>query len=385
MKLGYVCQYFTTEFRGPVTNLLFELSKKVDVTCYSSVGKHMQYHSGGSHTQYHEKINDSFLWRRYEYRFKLSGLLLPTNLSDLIGQDKPDILQTEEYYQPATHKVHDYHLKNKTPFIINHRGADPRTRTVKEKIFFPLANSWSKKAVRASGKVVCLTENGRGLFLEIFPFKEDDVVVIPNSIDPVMYDNANGDVFREEFNIPEEHPLVVCVARVHAQKRIDLLVESFQKVKEEIGDAVLAVVGPWMDDEKKKVDGLVRKLGVEDIIFTGPIDNDEVKHAYGASDIVCLSSEYEPFGYCLLEAMCQEKPLVAYDVGGIPEIIEDKKSGYHPSFGDTDAFASSVIDILSDPKKASRMGKRGRKIIDEKFLLSKNSKKLIRIYNELTG
>ena len=49
LRLGYVCQYFTTEYRGPVTNLIDELSNSIDVVNYSCASKHMQYYSGGIH------------------------------------------------------------------------------------------------------------------------------------------------------------------------------------------------------------------------------------------------------------------------------------------------------------------------------------------------
>jgi glycosyltransferase involved in cell wall biosynthesis len=385
MRLGYVCQYFTTEFRGPVSNLLHKLSESIDVVCYSSVGRHMQYYSGGRHAELTERLNEHFYLKRYEYRLKLGGVLFPRNLGRLISSDKPDILQSEEYYQPATHTVYKYSVRNNRPFIVNHRGSDRRNRTLRERLFFPPVNAFSKKVVMASGKVVCLTEKGRRLFLEVFPFKEDDTVVIPNSIDPGLFEGADGSRFRREYSIPEGKPLVVCVARIHPQKRVDLLVEAFSRVKDEVRDAVLAVVGPWTEAEKRRVDSIISKTGVEDVVFTGPVPNEDVKHAYAAADVVALASEYEPFGYCLLEAMCLGRPVVAFDVGGVSEIVEQGVSGFHVPFGDTNVFAGKILQLLEDGKTAARMGVEGRNLVDVKFSLQGNSRKLIEVYRELTS
>ena len=58
MKLAYVCQYFTREYRGPVTNLMSELSRGADVVNYSYLGKHMQYYTGGQHADALEKVGE---------------------------------------------------------------------------------------------------------------------------------------------------------------------------------------------------------------------------------------------------------------------------------------------------------------------------------------
>jgi len=127
----------------------------------------------------------------------------------------------------------------------------------------------------------------------------------------------------------------------------------------------------------------VQKLRVDDVVFTGPVANENMKNAYTTADIVVLTSEFEPFGYCLLEAMCLKKPTVAFSIGGIPEIIENGKSGYVVPFGDITGFAEKVALLIEDKALREKMGKRAIRIIDEKFLMEKNSKKLLDLYEML--
>ncbi|MBD3387511.1 MAG: glycosyltransferase [Candidatus Altiarchaeales archaeon] len=383
VRLGYVCQYFTQDYRGPVTNLLDELSKDIEVCNYSSAEKHMQYYGGGVHEEKTEKVSDNLVLRRYENRLKISGLLFPRNLMELISEDRPDILQSEEYYQPASHQAFRYARRNGIPFIFNHRGSEPRTRTLRERLFFNLANPLSKGLVRDSNAIVCLSQSGKNVISGVYPGVEGKTHVIPNSIDPDAYSGADGGKFRMEHGVPSDIPLLLCVARLHPQKRVDLLVRSFAMVKEDVRDSMLCVVGPWFESEKKKIDSLISDLGLDDVVFTGSIPNERVKDAYAAADVVALTSEYEPFGYCLLEAMAQSKPVVAFDIGAVSEIVEDGVTGYVSPFPDTEALASKAISMFEDGALSKKMGSNALERVRERFLLSENAARLVGLYEEL--
>ena len=385
MKVGYVCQYFTLEYRGPVTNLMHELSREVDVVNYSYVGKHMQYHAGGRHRELAEKINDHLTLRRYDVRLKLGGLLFPKDLTALLGEDRPDIIQSEEYYQPASHQAFEFAKKNKIPFIVNHRGSEERTRTLQERLFFTAANPLSQRLVEGSDAIVCLSEAGKRVLCGIYPKAEGKIHVIPNSVDPARYAGADAASFRKEYGIPDSAPLLLCVARLHPQKRIDLLVRAFAQVKKQLPESVLCVVGPWFPKEKKKVDSIVSELKVEDVLFTGSIPNENVKNAYAAADAVALSSEYEPFGYCLLEAMSLSKPVVAFGIGAVPEIVDDKVTGYHVPFPDVKAFAKKAAALLRDRRLAAKMGQAGLKRVKDRFHIRDNAGRLMKLYGDLRG
>jgi glycosyltransferase involved in cell wall biosynthesis len=383
VRLAYVCQYFTTRFGGPVTGLMRELAKSVEVVNYSSVEKHKQYYPGGVHADGAELHQGGLTARRYRVSRKLGGLLWPKGLETMLAEDAPDVVQSEEYYQPASHTSFRYAKKAGVPFIFNHRGSQDRRRTLKERLFFAAANPGSRRLVEGSDAIVCLSEAGRRALCAVYPQAEGKVRIIPNSIDPAEYAGADGASFRSGLGIPEDAPLLLCVARLHPQKRIDLLVRAFAQVKKRVPDSVLCVVGPWFPREKGKADELVRQLGVEDAVFAGEVPNAEVKNAYDAADAVALTSEYEPFGYCLLEAMALSKPTVAFGIGAVPEIVDDGATGYHVPFPDTAAFAERASRMLSDPAASRRMGRAGLARVNRLFHLKDNSAKLLRLYGEL--
>jgi glycosyltransferase involved in cell wall biosynthesis len=385
LKLGYVCQFFTKEYGGPVTNLMYALSDKIHVINYSFIGKHMQYYRGGRHLKAYEGVKRCFRIRRYDVYFRVSGVLFPKKLSELLGEDMLDIVQSEEYYQPASHIAYEFCRRRNIPFIINHRCSEDRVRTLRERLFFSLANPLSKRVVRGCSAIVCLSEAGKKSILKVFPDASDKVHVIPNSICPQDYSGADGVKFRKKYNISSKAPLVLCVGRLHPQKRIDLLVRAFSDVKKKSPKAVLCVVGPIFEDELKKILSVVRDLGVDDVLFTGSIQNNEIKHAYAAANVCVMSSEFEPFGYSLLEAMCLKKPQVAFDIGAISEIIEDGVSGYVVPFPKTKEFGERILEILNDKKKAQNMGFSGFQIVKQNFSLDKNMKIMIELYNSVSN
>lgn len=379
--LGYVCQYFTKDFKGPVTNLMSELSKSLDVTNYSSARKHMQYYSSGSHESSEERVTDTLTLKRYRERFRIHGLVFPKDLARMLSQDRPDVVQSEEYYQPATRLASDYCVKTGTPFVINHRASEPRTRTLAERAFFALANPVSKKVADSAAAFVCLSAAGKKSLLSVYPALEEKVHIIPNAIDPTGYGGADPAGFREQHSIPSDADLLVCVARLHPQKRIDLLVKAFAKVKRQNKKAVLAVVGPSFEAEMENVKAVIDEEKAEDVVFTGPLPNERVKDAYAAADVCAMTSEYEPFGYSLLEAMVQKKPQVAFDIGCVAEIIGE--AGAVVPFADVAAFAEHVQNLFSDEALRKSLGQKAYAQVEKKYDIRRTSKDMIKLYGSL--
>lgn len=385
MKIGYVTQYLSPEFRGPITNLLFELSKNVEILGFSSIRKNIQYYPKPEYyPENYVELNKNFGIYRYSTLFELKGLVFPRNLKELLNKEKLDLIHCDEYYQPTSHVSFGYAKKNKLPFILNQRGNELRQRHLRERLFFRITNPISKKIVYGSDRIICLTGVGKKVFLKIFPGIEERIVVLPNSIDSSIFENPNGKIFREKYNIPENRQIILCVARIQPQKRIDLLVRIFSIVKKTEKDVILVIVGPWNDDEKRGIDEIIQGLNLRDVIFTGPIPNEKIKDAYDAADVLVLTSEFEPFGYCLLEAMCVKKPVIGFSVGGIAEIIEDGINGYLVPFPDIEKFAERISEIIEDKKMGTDMGGKGRDRIDKNFALDKNAGRLIEIYEEVS-
>jgi glycosyltransferase involved in cell wall biosynthesis len=103
--------------------------------------------------------------------------------------------------------------------------------------------------------------------------------------------------------------------------------------------------------ESLKLDRFVRYVGVVD----------EVAPLLRAADVLLLPSETESFGLVALEAMASGVPVVASDVGGLPEVVAHGSTGFLAPVGDVDAMAAACISILKDSATAHRFARAARK------------------------
>ena len=182
-----------------------------------------------------------------------------------------------------------------------------------------------------------------------------EAITIHNFIDTDGYKRI-GDASRET-------PTIVHVSNFRPIKRTSDVVEVFARVRDKM-EARLIMVGDGPDRDRAL--DCARTLGVDrDVSFVGVTEN--VAAILSKADVFLLTSEMESFGLAALEAMACETPVVATNVGGLSEVVEDDKSGFLLPLGDADSMAERVVQMLRDPALRSRMGQRGRAMAQEKF------------------
>ncbi len=173
-----------------------------------------------------------------------------------------------------------------------------------------------------------------------------------------------------QLDAPNDAPEVLFVGRLEARKGIDVLLAAIPLVLGEVPHARFSIVG---DDTLAGRDGRTYKetfLAGGDwsgaVRFEGRMDDDALPGAYSRCDVFVAPSRFESFGLVLLEAMRAAKPVIGCDVGGMPEVIDDGKSGLLVPPSDPRALADAIIRLLRDPALRQQMGRAGR----ERFLAS---------------
>ena len=157
---------------------------------------------------------------------------------------------------------------------------------------------------------------------------------------------------------------ILFAGRIVGAKGISDLLEAMELVDERAG-LVVAGQGSLEDPARARV----RKTGIADrVVFKGWTPHHEMADLYRAARvIVCPSRWQEPFGISGLEAMALGRPVVAYDVGGIREWLEDGKTGVMVPPGNTLALAAAINVLWRDPKMAAQLGARGRQAAARRF------------------
>lgn len=145
-------------------------------------------------------------------------------------------------------------------------------------------------------------------------------------------------------------------------KGIDVLWQAYRRVQKRFPQAALTLVGEG--DRKTEFQALGQRHGL-DVRLPGRLDEESLVAAYGSSHVVVLpsTSDAESFGMVLAEANACERPVVASNIGGIPDFVRHRENGLLVPPGDHEALADRITQILLDPEQARQMGRRGRQIV----------------------
>ncbi len=153
-------------------------------------------------------------------------------------------------------------------------------------------------------------------------------------------------------------PVLCCVGRLVHEKGYDVAIAALAEVVEQFPGTRLTIAGDG--PERRALERLVRTLGLEHAVeFTGWASPNQVSSIINSSAIVLVPSRAEGFGLVALEAMLMGRPVVASDVGGLPEVVGDGHGGVLVPSDDPRAMASAIVALLMDPVLDSK-GARGR-------------------------
>ena len=153
---------------------------------------------------------------------------------------------------------------------------------------------------------------------------------------------------------------LLCVAHIRPLKGQQVLVEALSHLRDYRLELML--VGGTKDEGYEHVlRTLITKLGLaEHVRMTGRLEGQYLAKAYAEADICVIPSLYEAYGMVAQEAMSFSLPVVASDVGGIPEQVRDGVDGFLVTPGDPTALAKALHRLIEDPELRARMGKQGR-------------------------
>lgn len=171
------------------------------------------------------------------------------------------------------------------------------------------------------------------------------------------------------------------VGRIDKTKGVYSLIYAYNKIVKLYPNAKLIIAGDGK--EKNNLLALVKKHDLKNVYFTGWLKEEDIIHLYENSSIIIVPSICEEsFGLVGIEAMSVGRPVIASRVGGIPEWLEDGKTGFLVDPGNPDQIAEKIIQLFSDRKLMEQMGKNARKKA-EQFSIEKHANKIEKTYLKL--
>ncbi len=208
----------------------------------------------------------------------------------------------------------------------------------------------TKFSIEKSDAVTAVSAYLRDETYRAFGCGQCDLRVIPNFISTTDYHPPTDDTDRKKL-APAGHRVLVHVSNFRPVKRVGDVVQVFATVRKKIpATLVLVGDGPDRDAAEQQVDSLgLRK----DVRFLGKVEN--VGDVLRGADLFLLPSATESFGLAALEAMACAVPVIASAAGGIPEVLEDGKTGFLAPPGDVATMADRALRVLESADLYQRL------------------------------
>lgn len=217
----------------------------------------------------------------------------------------------------------------------------------------PLGKMYLKKWNRRIDARIGVSQIAVDYVGEHFP---GDYEVIPNGIDTKHFSPDVSPM--EEFMDGKIN--ILFVGRLEKRKGLNYLLGAYERVKREIPNSRLIVVGPGTR-LRRKYEKQVIKNYLEDVVFAGYSNYNELPRYYRTADIVCSpATGRESFGIVLLEAMATAKPLVASNIPGYASVVTDGAEGILVPPRNTEKLADALITLMTNESLRREMGARGR-------------------------
>jgi len=217
-------------------------------------------------------------------------------------------------------------------------------------------------------------------------FDAKKIITIYDGVDPdELKVSDNLDEVKRDLGLNANSPIVGVIARLDNKKKgQEYFLRAVPLILDCIGKSPriqFILVGDGPDREYLK--GLADKLGIKDkVIFAGA--RRDLANIISILDVVVIPSLWESVPKILLEAMWLEKPIVASKVGDIPEILEDKITGFLVPCRNPQEIKMAVTKLLRDSELSGRMGKEARRKIErEGLILDKSIRKLETVYENI--
>ena len=236
------------------------------------------------------------------------------------------------------------------PVIIAHEHNIENWKRKKEKMVDRLLANFTDK-------VVAVSQGVKNFLIEEEGIPESKIEVIYNGIDIKRFENVKVSMRekKKEFGIASQEKVVGIVSRIAPQKGHKYFIQVATKILKSFPDTKFLIVGEGKRDLEGEIKKIVREQGIEkQVIFTG--SREDIPEIISIMDVFVFPSLREGFGNVLVEAMACKKPIVAFDIPGVNEVIVNGKTGFLVSPGEVEVLAEKTNLLLKDREIREKMG-----------------------------
>lgn len=300
------------------------------------------------------------------------------NLSKLLQKEDFDILHAYEI------TAFPYILtKNRKPIVVQAFGNEwYKTKGLIKRLFLTPVNYPLKLCMRKAEAIASEGEIQSKEIVDLFNINRKKIFEIPDGVDLSQIEEylSQASVTRKDLGLSEDDFVIINVNRIEKVKGVYYLIEALGRIKKEIDNVKLILIGTGTDEER--IYTLINKLGLSDIIkHFRNVDDKLLFNYYKLADLSVTPTLYEGLPLVILEAMACGLPIIATNTSENPQVVKDGVNGLLVPTADSQAIANAVIK-LNDKNKLKKMGSESKKIIKD-YDWEIIAKKAIKAYEKL--
>jgi glycosyltransferase involved in cell wall biosynthesis len=199
-------------------------------------------------------------------------------------------------------------------------------------------------------------------FYRAMGVSDQKIFLVPYSVDndrfvqSVNLTNDQRAQVRKRYNVPADRPSVLYAAKFTRRKRPSDLLDAARRLKMEMV-CPFSVVMAGSGELEQDLRAFCAVHGLDNVVFTGFVNQSELPALYAASDVFVLPAQDEPWGLAVNEAMCASLPVVvSREVGCVADLVRDGVNGYTPEAGDIEGLARALRRLIEDEDLRQRQG-----------------------------
>lgn len=248
-----------------------------------------------------------------------------------------------------------------------------------------LKKSIKKKAIKKTTHTITVSDANKQLMLKLYPELKGKISTVHNGIDLEKFEQsiitlstqAKDKIRSQIFKAEHDNFIILTIAELHPRKGLTYLIEAFKQIESKEPKTKLVIIGEG--PQRPTLEKLIKKLELSGkVILAG--QQEEIPQILKSANLFVLPSVKEAFGLVLLEAMAAQLPIIASEVGGIPEIVQNHKSGELVPPQDYNALAQKVIDVMTNNALMQKLAYMGHHRVKE-FDVSQMIRKTENVYD----
>jgi len=265
-------------------------------------------------------------------------------------------------------------------YIQSSKSIFPTPRTKLSHFFMRYLSKIEKESAKDATLIVTVSKYSSKKIVQLYGVDEKKIRIVPNGVDLRKFKVVEGCEKVKHRIEANNKQCVLFVGRLVPRKGLHFLIEAARYVVNERKETMFVVVGDG--PLKNHLISYSKKQGVSDnFVFLGDIHEVMLPRLYNCADVFALPSIQEGQGIALLEAQATSKPVVAFNVSGINEIVLDKETGLLVK-PDSYELANAILNLLSNKSLREKMGRCGRKFVSKNFSWDICAQRMLQVYCE---